>query len=194
VCVLDTETTGVDPNRHGMIEVSGIILIEGKAVDRFEIRCRPYPDDEIEPEALEVQGRTLDEIQGWDDPAKMHAALCHTLDGYVDRYDKLDKFGLVAYNAHFDADFLRAWFAKAGDQYFGSWFWNPPMDLMSAAALLVGDARLKMPNFKLISLCNLLKIESAEDRSRPGTDARGGIRSRPHSPDLRAPHGEVVRR
>lgn len=62
--------------------------------------------------------------------------------------------------ARFDADHLRAWFGKARDNYFGSWFWTPPMDLMSATALLLGDARCQLANFKLGTVCEYLGIEA----------------------------------
>ena len=45
----------------------------------------------------------------------------------------------------------------------GSWFWTPPVDLMSAAAMLVGDERRQLQNFKLGTVCDHLGIKPGGD-------------------------------
>jgi DNA polymerase III epsilon subunit-like protein len=65
----------------------------------------------------------------------------------------------VGYNARFDADFIRSFFEKCGDQYFGSWFWFPPIDVMNLALIKLMDKRATMPNFKLATVANVLGLE-----------------------------------
>ena len=83
----------------------------------------------------------------------------------MDRYDTLDKFHLIAYNAKFDTDHLRAWFAKNGDKFFGSWFWHPPLDVMSFAAIGLMRRRPSLDNFKLLTVAEALGLEIDEERS-----------------------------
>lgn len=163
VCILDTETTGTDPTRHGVIQLAGAILVNGEQVDQFGYAMRPFPQDEITDEALTVVGVTREQIAGWDDPVDCYNDFLALLGRHVSKFDKLDKMGFVAYNARFDAEMLRAWFLKCDERqgkYFGSWFWNPPMDLMAASALLMGSSRLKLANYKLGTVCEFLGIES----------------------------------
>ncbi len=87
------------------------------------------------------------------------------MDGFVDRYDKNDKFYFVGYNAKFDADHLRAWFQKNKDDYFGSWFWNPPLDVMSFAAFGLMRRRASLRNFQLLTVAEALGIATDKDNA-----------------------------
>ena len=59
----------------------------------------------------------------------------------------------IAYNAQFDSEFMREWWKKADDPYFGSLFWNPPICVMQAAAWFVQRVRGALPNFQLGTVC-----------------------------------------
>lgn len=175
VAVLDTETTGVIPGKHGLIQVAGAILINNVTEEEFNFKCSPFPDDVIDPEALEIQGRTEEEVRRWPDPAATYRELLSVLGRHVDKFNKKDKLGFVAFNAGFDNSHMRAWFKKCDPEqgkYFGSWFWNPPMDIMSAAALLFGDARLKLENFKQGTVCEYLGIEAEGELHDADVDVR----------------------
>ncbi|MDT8445229.1 MAG: exonuclease domain-containing protein, partial [Desulfuromonadales bacterium] len=53
---IDVETTGVNPERNGLIQISGCVQIGDEVKESFDIFVRPYPQDEIELAALEVTG------------------------------------------------------------------------------------------------------------------------------------------
>lgn len=76
---------------------------------------------------------------------------------------KRDKLTWLGYNAAFDADMMRAWFEKAGDKYFGSWFWWPPIDVMGLAAHHLRDRRHTMMNFRLATVARELGIAPPAD-------------------------------
>lgn len=163
VIILDTETTGTDHKRHGLTQLAGAVLVDGEERERFNLLCRPFESDVIEDEALEVQGITREEFQTRPDPYVAYNTFLKILGRHINKFDKKDKAGFVGFNARFDAEIVRAWFLKCDEEqgkYFGSWFWTPPMDLMAASALLIGDQRPKLANFKLGTVCEYLGIEA----------------------------------
>lgn len=132
---IDLETTGIPCPESGVIQLAGAIEIDGEEKQHFDFRIRPFPRDVISDEALTVNGVSREDIEHYEDPKVAFQKFVNILDEYIDRYDTLDKFHIVAYNAKFDVDHLRAWFEKNSDKFFGSWFWHPPLDVMSFAAI-----------------------------------------------------------
>lgn len=149
----DLETTGVDHRRNGIHQLAGCIEIDGEVVESFNFKVAPNPKATIAVEALKVGNVTLEQVQAYEPMEKVYRRFKALLAKYIDPYDKKDKMYLVGYNnAHFDDNFLRAWFAQNGDQYFGSWFHAGSLDVMVLASQYLIERRIKMPNFKLMSV------------------------------------------
>ncbi len=160
---LDVETTGVACPASGLIQLAGVIEMDGEVRDSFDFHIRPFLGDEVSDEALVVNGITREELETYEEPQRIFTQFINILTRYIDRYDKSDKFYLVAYNARFDVEQLRAWFEKNGDQYFGSWFWHPAIDVMNMAALALAPNRPELANFKLPTVARFLGIEFDEN-------------------------------
>jgi DNA polymerase III epsilon subunit-like protein len=61
--IIDTETTGLHPARHGLVELAAAALDEKLAVlETFQADVCPPEDCEIDPEALQVNGFTRQRI------------------------------------------------------------------------------------------------------------------------------------
>ena len=159
LCFIDIETTGTDPKKNGLVQLAGIIVIDGVEVDTFDFRLAPFEADIIEDGALSVNGIKREDLAGFSPPREVYREFCDLLGQHVDKFNKLDKSFFVGYNARFDADFIRAWFEKCGDVYFGSWFWFPPIDVMNLALVSLMDKRATMPNFKLATVAKDLGLE-----------------------------------
>ena len=161
-CFLDLETTGINPARHGIIQIGGIICAEeaGSLLDleEFSLDVAPFPQDLIEDEALQVSGVTREQLKGFMAPHVAHKTLTTLFEKHCNKYDRADKMLFVGFNAPFDYGFLRRWFEKAGDKYFGSWFWHPAVDVMSLAMLKLAPSRHEMPDFKLTTVTAKLGI------------------------------------
>lgn len=161
-CFVDVETTGLDKVLHNIFQLSAIITDDKlKILDEVALSFRPHDLSRVSVEALEKTKLSLEEISGYELSSKdAYDRFIEFLSQHCDRYNKDDKLYMVAYNAPFDSDFLREFFAKHDDQYFGSWFWTPPLCVMQLAAwtLLQGNLRPKMPNFKLSTLCQVAEI------------------------------------
>ncbi len=151
---IDTETTGLDPKRHGIIQIAGIVDIDGEVKEAFDIKIAPSADVEIDPAALEVHGISEDILLTYPEARVSFNGLQKVMSVYVDRYDKRDKFFMAGYNVHFDEQFIRSFFQRNNNNYYGSWFHWPVIDV----ATLVGIASAKgalpaLGNFKLSTIC-----------------------------------------
>lgn len=159
ICFVDTETTDTDKERSGLIQLAGAIAIEGKIVERFNLTAAPFDDDLIAEEALQVNGLTKGIIRGYQEPRRAYLIFIKMLGQYVDKYNPRDKFQLCGFNGDFDADMIRSWFKKNGDDYFGSWFWWPVIDVAKLAGIRYMDTRGQLPNFRLTTVAKFAGLE-----------------------------------
>jgi len=171
---LDVETTGTDRLLHNIFQVSGILTDENyNILEECDLRFRPFSLEHVEQGALDKTGMTLDSLNEPEmDSSAAYVKFSELLSRHCNKFDKKDKIHFVAYNASFDADFIRAWFAKHGDNYFGSWFWNPPICVMQAAAWMTQRVRGALPNFQLGTLCQCAELGWDETQAH---DARYDI-------------------
>lgn len=156
---IDTETTGTDPQVHGLIQIAGSVRIDGEVKERFDIKARPNLGKDVEAEALKVNGRTFEEIMAWPDSKTMYDTFVGILGKYVDKFNRSDKFHLLGYNVRFDEEFVRQLFRDHGDVYWGSWVFYPPIDVMALAADRLMNVREKMDNFKLVTVAARLGLD-----------------------------------
>ncbi len=156
---MDLETTGVDPNKNGITQISGIIEINGVTAETFNTFVKPFRTDEIITRALEVSGTSVDMLDTFPDPQDVYESLVETLSKYVNKYDKKDKFHIVGYNSRFDDSFLRSFFQKNNDKYYGSFFYWPAIDVSNMAALELLEIRYVMRDFKLMTVAEFVGIE-----------------------------------
>lgn len=156
---LDLETTGLFAYRCGVIQLGGIVEIDGENFKEFNLKCRPFPDDVVEPKALEANGVTEHEISQFQSPQEAYSKFMDILSSVINKYDKKDKLVLACYNSQFDEDFLRKWMKKCGDSYFGSYFWTPSLCTMKLVFHHLIPERHMLPNFKLGTVAKALGIE-----------------------------------
>ena len=156
---IDLETTGLDPLSNGIIQIGA--LYEDEVLD---LRIQPFPDDVITDEALELHGLTKEDLKQYMPPEKAKRVFTDWLDSKVNKYDRNDKLYFIGYNSHsFDSPFLRQWFLKNGDKYYGSYFWHPSIDIMLLTAYIAIGQRQKLENFKLVTVAKSLGYDIKED-------------------------------
>lgn len=101
---LDTETTGLDPSLHEVIEFAAIVVDDTKGtVVRYQTKIKPVQIETAHPKALEVNGYSP---EAWGDAAPM-TKVGHEI------ATLLDKCVLVGHNVSFDEAMLKANMAKA---------------------------------------------------------------------------------
>lgn len=162
---IDVETTGTEAKENGIIQLSGIIEIDDKEEDRFDYQVKPFINDVINEESLEISGNTKESILEFADTNGVHASFTRMMGRHIDKYSRFDKLQFIGYNARFDGDFIRAFFEKNGNMYFGSFFWFPPIDVMNMAAVRLEDRRVSMSNFKLMTVAKEFGINVDETKA-----------------------------
>lgn len=159
----DLETTGVNPAKNGIHQISGEIVIDGETKETFDFKVQPNPKAIIEQQALDVCSVTEEQIKAYPEMKDVYNQLIKMLSKYVDKFNKSDKFFLVGYNnASFDNQFLRGFFLQNGDNYFGSWFWSNSFDVMVLATPFLAERRAEMANFQLSTVARFLGVTVEE--------------------------------
>lgn len=159
VLYFDTETTGIDPQRNGIIQLSGCIEIDGKVMEDFDYKIRPLPNDEIDPKALEVHGISKEEMDAFDDPKDVLKRFLDLLGRYCNKFDRNDKYFPAGYNVKFDLEMIHAFARKQGEQYLGSYLAWIPIDAMPLVHYLVTQTDFRLPDYKLKTVCDHFGIE-----------------------------------
>jgi DNA polymerase-3 subunit epsilon len=157
---LDTETTGLNKEKCDIVQIAGIVVIDGEEKERFNLFAQPVNWENIEQDALETTGMTIEKLKTFPTPQETYSKFRKILDKYVDKFDKNDKFYIAGHNVQFDLDFCKLLFQKQGDKYFFSYFKHQTVDLMSLATILHTAGLINVKSFKLEDIAELLEIES----------------------------------
>lgn len=177
IIYFDVETTGLDARIHSIHQLSGMVEINGKVVEEFNYHVQPASGKIVDSEALEVSGKTYEDLLGYEPSMIVFKKFEAMLTKYVDKFNKSDKFFLVGYNsASFDNQFLREWFidhalnenSKKYGNYFGSWFWANPIDVYVLASFFTMKQRSKMSDGKLGTMALTFGFEIDESRLHDG--------------------------
>lgn len=161
---LDTETSSLDPKLGCLLQISGIIEIDGKVSQEFDLRLRPHPLAVISPEALKINKLDPERLHDPDrlEPIDAYKKLKSIFLTYIDKYDKTDKFHLVGQNVHFDYGFLLELWMRQGDNYLGSFVYYHKIDLIALTASLRLAGKLpkdeRLPSMKLEALCSYFQM------------------------------------
>jgi DNA polymerase-3 subunit epsilon len=155
ICYLDTETGGLDPRVNPILQIAGILVIDGKEVDRFDFKVKPFDGQVLEDKALECNGFTREQIETFEDPKLVADKLAVILSG--------KKWFFCAYNAGFDEGFMREFFTRTGRRY-SDYFITPHLDIMSFAGFVLGDEIKAMHNFKLGTVASYCGVEVDETK------------------------------
>ena len=145
----DLETSGLKEDVHGVVQIAGIIKINGQVKAKFDYKVKLMKGDKITLSSIEIHGYSIEEIKSFPSSHRFFNKLLETFNKYIDPYDKKDKFHLVGYNAYFDYKFLRRFFEKNNFKWFGSYTWFPPTDIMQYANFYFEEQRYTFNNFKL---------------------------------------------
>mgnify|MGYP000719325461 CR=1 FL=1 len=161
---VDTETTGLDKKENKITELAAMYEDTDKkqndTVTFHEyIKYSEYPKDYgkvaemtgLTPTILASKGKSEKEVY-----VKFH----EFLSDLVDRYDKNDKMILAGYNIDFDDNFLRELFHRFNNQYYGSFFFNCRLNVMSTMAMAMQSGVLGvLVRYRLANLAEALNID-----------------------------------
>lgn len=157
---MDTETSGTDEDRHAMLDLSVIIEIDREIISKKKFQIKPFSDDILDPQALEVNGYTEEMVkqEPFLEPLEAHMQICGLWGSNVDKFEKSDKMYIGGFNVDFDLRFLTKFFEKCQDKYLGSWINWRKLDPMPLVTVLEYLGKVQLPNLKLETLCDYYQI------------------------------------
>lgn len=159
ILYLDTETTGLNPKHHDVVQVAGIIEINGRIREEFSIYTQPFDYNTIQKKALDVNKLTVKKLRTFDHPLVGVAKFIALVDKYIDRYEPSDKFIVIAHNAPFDYNFIREWWYKSETKIpFNSYFHRSMIDTVSIFKCLMSSNLIKIKNSKLSTIADYYGI------------------------------------
>lgn len=160
VLYFDTETTGIDHKIHDVVQLSGLIEIDGKVEEEFDLYCQPFDFNSINENALAVNKTTVENLKKYPTPKEMYSTFISILAKYVDKFDRNDKFTPAGYNIGFDIEFMNSFFKKNGDNYWGSWQNWSGIDVLPIIRYLAYMKAIDpVENYKLETICQCFKIK-----------------------------------
>lgn len=156
---LDVETTGLDSKKNDIVSLAAIIDIDGQVVDSIYLEMQPVSYENISPEALKVNGYTIEQIKTFQTPQEALKKFMAFLGKHCNKFNKSDKYILGGHNvATFDKGFVADWAAKLGEKYLFSYLDYHVIDTVQIAMLFKVAKKLPTANIKLGTLTEHFKI------------------------------------
>ena len=149
VFYFDVETSGLDPQKHDILQIAYIIEVNGEVVCERSMYAAPFHPENADPQALSINGISPTEMLKFPDPAGVHATLLDDLGRHCDKFNKADKYYPCAYNGQFDMGFLAQFYKNCDDEYFGSWFNGRLLDPLALVRILDYCGTIDTPDHKL---------------------------------------------
>lgn len=160
--VIDLETSGLDPEKHEILEIGAIVFDDRdfKIYHTLEARIQPTHIDTAEPRALEVNGYNEAD---WVDAIPLKTALEHLALIASDST-------MLAYNVSFDHSFLDKAYK---DCDMATPFAYHRIDILSIAWAKIPHS--KVQSWKLRTICSYLNITPESKVHRGGAGATKGF-------------------
>lgn len=155
----DVETSGLNPRKQDIIQLAYLVDIDGEIKEEGSFKCQPFDYSTIDAKALEISKTTVNDLKNYITPKQAYNGLLQIIDKYVDRYDKEDKFSPAGYNVKFDVDFLREFFSKNGDKYYGAMFDYHLLSVDTLLYLFDYKGLIELENYKLVTVAKHFGIE-----------------------------------
>jgi len=161
VLYFDTETTGLDPKVNEIIQFSALFEIDGNIINKLDIHIRPTRWDQVSQEALNITGKTIQDLETYMVPDEAVMSIRSFLDANMDKYNKYDKAYPAGHNVTFDLEFFQSFWKQHGDQYGIGVYTNwRALDSRVLANFLIFSGAIKnVPDVKLETLCKHFGIE-----------------------------------
>lgn len=156
---IDCETTGLDPDKHALIQVAAIIEIDGQVKEELNVKMKPYKGQLVSGQALETTGIKLADLEGFPAPEEGYKQILGLFDRYIDKFNKLDKFHMVGQNPRFDHEFLNEFFYRNGNEYLYSYIKYHLIDLVALSAAMIMAGKMPLKDMKLETVATHLGIE-----------------------------------
>ena len=161
IIFIDTETTGLNSQKHDIIQLAGLVVEDGKVIDSFNYKCQPVNWTDISPQALQVNNTTYEQLHSYETPKESFVKFLEVLNKH---YTPKDKFLIAGQNVKkFDWRFIVSFWEKhksPTDKDFQYFFDNrSSLDLMDLSKPMKTHGILEVENIKLGTIVEALNIQ-----------------------------------
>lgn len=157
---IDVETGGLSAIKNPVLQIALLLEVDGKVIDKFTSYIQPLPQDVVDQEALDVNGITREQIETFPSPLIVIRQLVNFLNLHVNKYDRTDKMVIAGYNVDFDDKFLRAWFKKLNEKYYGSFFFWRRICVLNESVHYIVRKNLALPRgLKLAEAAEMFDVK-----------------------------------
>lgn len=155
---LDVETTGLDPEKHDIIELSALIEINGEVVDTHKYYVRPENWDNIDRVALEVGKHNIHDLETYPDGREVFRKIMDSVSEYLGN-GRNDRFIIAGYNTEFDVSFFKNFFARYDDvSNFSIYFSHRVIDVLKVVWFMQYFGFANFQHTRLSDICDFFSI------------------------------------
>lgn len=150
---IDTETSGIDPNKNFLFQLAYFGTIDGEIVFYNNLKMRPknLEDFEFSEEGYKKHQVSLEEISHYELEEKQ-------LQTFIKDTHKIDSKWLIAgYNVGFDIEFLKALYSRNNALY--NKFFYLYYDVMQVCIGKAVENKINPENFQLETIKKYFNIE-----------------------------------
>ena len=162
IAYIKVATTGLDPSKHGIIQLACIIEQNDKILEEINLYMKPIKGDLLSREALKINNIAVEDFKTkkYLYPSDAYKQFIEFLDKHVDKFDREDKLILCGKNIQFDISFLKTWFEKFNNSFFNAYFHKLYIDLNTKLAeLMLHNDDLIIYDFSIEKICEMCDIE-----------------------------------
>lgn len=186
ILYIDVETTGLDWNLHGIVQLAFIIEVDGQVVEQHQFKMLPHIQDTIDRKAMEVNhlfksvrtsttGMASRYDWTWLDEQRPAVEVWNEVKliwrKYIDQFNSQDKFVVAGYNCQaFDIPFLRKWIEKCEPEtkfsVAGSFLGHTCLDPLPIFQFWKASGHFdddQLRNLKLATVCALLEVDHEDE-------------------------------
>jgi DNA polymerase III epsilon subunit-like protein len=156
----DTETSGLDPEKHAILEIAIIPIINGHKEEPFVSYIKPHAGAVLDPRAMDINGLTFQQVQSFPDGEEVLDKLIKWL------YNHETVFNLLGHNVSFDRKFLYKLFCSYGRHSdFVTLIDSGDICTLEMAKRTFNGKSLKPSSNKLGDLCKFFDIKLLDAHS-----------------------------
>lgn len=162
----DTETTGCDPNIHGIHQLAGSIVLNDEVVENFELKINPFKGCQTDNKSMEISKTSCLDLLKYQPEDKAFINFFQMIRKYNHYHLDNGKIFLAGWrNIEFDNKFLKAFFDRnTENRVFNSLFYSNSIDVKVLATQALLDERVNIPSFTLEAVSRYLGIDVEEKK------------------------------
>lgn len=156
LCILDTETTGLDPKKNEVIQVAAVVCSPDlKVLGTISFKLHPERPETATKKALEINGYSP---RTWKAKFRTHKKAWLHFNKELRKIAGRSKVSMVGQNVKFDYRFMREEYRRAGVKFP---FNRDMLDVIDVAKLWCRAAGITLSSYRLENLCRLSGVTNA---------------------------------